>query len=474
MGITICNGKRVEGYDPNSGSNSEAAVAAHNAECHERTYEGAVLRLRERNGYDDSDFYALVWDEEQQRVREIQYATTRGWTYHNGASIDATHEVIAKAVAQMTEARFALVQEDYAQTPRKEYTARATVKGAAVEGVIAWVGKSRNRYIDIARYGIKVEGRKGYVFRDATDDDFEFDVPPVSEADMITWRSNCEHNVRAELAQAQAIADQRDPRPAAPAPGTIVDAQEEDETGMRLYAVGESFCEDGWAQQVAAAVVDESAAEYTVMGHRADGSKMPAREVTVFRALGMVARWVENDGAQVCHDGRGVVRIVREDGARLMLAPVRPQEAAQGPQEDAERPGVAEETQEAPTGAETAEGGAQEAQGAEERHDMVSGLPMGQMACLCGLTDVDALLGHWVATGVLPVVPLVEMSGVWRITGRGAEVYAEGATQAEAWADAARQGFERDYFHAITHLSMAELEALTAPQEAAVEGERVA
>lgn len=60
----------------------------------------------------------------------------------------------------MTEARFALVQEDYAQTPRKEYTARATVKGAAVEGVIAWVGKSRNRYIDIARYGIKVEGAR--------------------------------------------------------------------------------------------------------------------------------------------------------------------------------------------------------------------------------------------------------------------------------------------------------------------------
>jgi hypothetical protein len=363
MGITLCHFKTVEGYNPNSSSNSEAAVTAHDAECHERTYEGAVLRLRERNGYDDSDFYALVWDEEQQATREIQYATTRGWTYHNGASIDATREVIEKAVAHMTAVRFAGVQRDYAETPRKGYTARAVEKGAAVEGVIAWVGKSRNRYADIARYGIRVEGRKGLVFRDATDDDFAFDVEPVSEADMITWRANCERNVRAELAQALAIADQREPRPAAAAPGTVVDSEEEDETGMRLYAVGESFCEDGWAQQVAAAVVDESAVEYSVMGHRADGSKMPAREVTVFRALGMVARWVENDGAQVCHDGRGVVRIVREDGARLMLAPVRPVEAAQGPQEDAERPGTAVETREAPEGAQEAQEAARGAEG---------------------------------------------------------------------------------------------------------------
>lgn len=466
MGITICNGKRVEGYDANSSSNSEAAVAAHNAECHERTYEGAVLRLRERNGYDDSDFYALVWDEEQQATREIMYATTRGWTYHNGASIDATHDVIEKAVAYMTGARFTGVQRDYAETPRKGYTARAVEKGAAVEGVITWVGKSRNRYADIARYGIRVEGRRGLVFRDAVDDDFEFDVEPVSAEDMITWRANCERNVRAELGQAIALADKREPLPAAPAPGTIVDAQEADDAGMRLYAVGESFCEDGWAQQVAAAVVDEGAAEYRVMGNRADLSLMPDRVATVFRALGLVARWAENDGARILHNGAGTVRIEREDGARLYLVPVRPEEAAQGPQEDAERPGTAVETQEAPEGAETA---VEAQQGAGERHDMTTGED-GAPVCLCGLADVDALLGHWTATGVLPVVSVVERSGVW-VIGRGrAEVYATGATEAEAWEDAARQGFERDYFHGICELSMEEAEALTAPQEAA-EGE---
>lgn len=63
------------------------------------SYKGAVLDTRERNGYDDSDFYARVWDEESGTVKDIEYATTRGWTYGNSADIDATPEVVAKANA---------------------------------------------------------------------------------------------------------------------------------------------------------------------------------------------------------------------------------------------------------------------------------------------------------------------------------------------------------------------------------------
>lgn len=59
-------------------------------------YEGAVLADREYNGYDDSDFYAIVWDEEQQCCRRIEYATTR---YSSGGScrVDATEDIRAKA-----------------------------------------------------------------------------------------------------------------------------------------------------------------------------------------------------------------------------------------------------------------------------------------------------------------------------------------------------------------------------------------
>lgn len=61
------------------------------------TFEGCVLTTRERNMHDDSDFYAVVWDEKEQRLREVEYATTRFYTYDNYAKVDATEEVKQKA-----------------------------------------------------------------------------------------------------------------------------------------------------------------------------------------------------------------------------------------------------------------------------------------------------------------------------------------------------------------------------------------
>ncbi len=64
------------------------------------THKGLCLYEREMNGYDDSDFYMAVWNEEKQKVEEILFATTRGWTYPAFASYaDATPEVIKKAEA---------------------------------------------------------------------------------------------------------------------------------------------------------------------------------------------------------------------------------------------------------------------------------------------------------------------------------------------------------------------------------------
>ena len=75
-------------------------------DCHIRgpayiqtTYQGCVLETRERNYYDDSDFYALVWDESTQSIKEIEYGTTRAWTYFNSAKEDASPEILTKAFA---------------------------------------------------------------------------------------------------------------------------------------------------------------------------------------------------------------------------------------------------------------------------------------------------------------------------------------------------------------------------------------
>jgi ribosomal protein S12 len=65
----------------------------------ETSYVGRVVSLRERNGYDDSDFYATVWDDTTDSPKEIEYASTRGWTYPNGATVDAPEEIKAKYAA---------------------------------------------------------------------------------------------------------------------------------------------------------------------------------------------------------------------------------------------------------------------------------------------------------------------------------------------------------------------------------------
>lgn len=61
------------------------------------TYEGKVLQTWENNGYDDSDFVAAVWSDEKQAVTTVTYGTTRAWTYHNNAVVDATDDVRDKA-----------------------------------------------------------------------------------------------------------------------------------------------------------------------------------------------------------------------------------------------------------------------------------------------------------------------------------------------------------------------------------------
>jgi len=68
----------------------------------ELSYEGAVLATRERNGYHDSDFYAIVWDEAEGRLTSVLYDTTRGAS-GGSATVDATEEVIEKARAWVLE-----------------------------------------------------------------------------------------------------------------------------------------------------------------------------------------------------------------------------------------------------------------------------------------------------------------------------------------------------------------------------------
>lgn len=154
------------GYNPNQYSSDEGLNHLHAELAHETTYEGCVLRLGEHNWYDDSDFYALVWDEATRTVKKITYATTRGWTYHNGAKVDASDEVRAKAEAYETRRLIALFAEE-AQADKlkalKELKNGVEVKSLTTrgknKGVVGYVQKViKSNYGPGYVAGIQVEG----------------------------------------------------------------------------------------------------------------------------------------------------------------------------------------------------------------------------------------------------------------------------------------------------------------------------
>lgn len=55
-------------------------------------YVGEVVEVYERNGYDDSDFFAVAFHNGY--PIKIMYATTRGWSYANHAEVDAPPELM--------------------------------------------------------------------------------------------------------------------------------------------------------------------------------------------------------------------------------------------------------------------------------------------------------------------------------------------------------------------------------------------
>lgn len=144
---------------------------------HTVTYEGCVLADRERNYYDDSDFYAVVWDEEAQAVKEVEYATTRFPTYENYCSVDATDEVRAKAAAYNFSQIYPQLQASAIAAAKRIGIGKRVriVRGRKVpigtEGVIFWLGEvnyGHSRWTAQTKIGISPSGEKtGMIYTDA-------------------------------------------------------------------------------------------------------------------------------------------------------------------------------------------------------------------------------------------------------------------------------------------------------------------
>lgn len=124
------------------------------------SYEGCVLGWKERNGRDDSDWFALVWDAEKKCARWVEYATTRCAAPWYDPT-DATPEVRAEYDAWAEERRAEQAAKDQAMRdadPVKDKTV-TVVKGKhkGKTGVVFWRGKN----------GFRTYYRNGYNKPDA-------------------------------------------------------------------------------------------------------------------------------------------------------------------------------------------------------------------------------------------------------------------------------------------------------------------
>lgn len=136
-----------------SGLNVKRIDCNNDGKCIMWTYEthhGLCVSDREMNGSWDSDWYMLVWNPETQEPFEIEFASTRGWTYPCYASRpDATPEIMAAYRAwhdaKCERARLA-EEERRAKTPDRGKVVRV-VRGRKVpigtQGLCTWIGASK-------------------------------------------------------------------------------------------------------------------------------------------------------------------------------------------------------------------------------------------------------------------------------------------------------------------------------------------
>lgn len=134
-------------------------------------YVGCVLSTYERNGMNDSDWYAICWDREKQQVVEVEYDTTRAGG-GGRAEIDATPEVLREVYRwykrmgrQLFDARTNHEQAKKVQKGDAVKVVRGRKVPKGTQGQVFWVGTRYNQYsrTDEARVGIEVDGERMFL-----------------------------------------------------------------------------------------------------------------------------------------------------------------------------------------------------------------------------------------------------------------------------------------------------------------------
>lgn len=134
-------------------------------------YEGCVLRTYEKNGYDDSDWYAVCWDPEKKAVVDVMYDTTRAGG-GGSAVVDATDDVIRQAYRYYWSLGRSFFDTRSNPDSAKKIRVGDTVKvvrGRKVkkgsEGTVFWVGTRKNMYTYRIedRVGVEIDGDRFFL-----------------------------------------------------------------------------------------------------------------------------------------------------------------------------------------------------------------------------------------------------------------------------------------------------------------------
>lgn len=134
-------------------------------------YAGCVLRTYEKNGYDDSDWYAVCWDQEKKSVVDIKYDTTRAGG-GGSAVVDATDDVIRQAYRYYWSLGRSFFDTRSNPDEAKRIRVGDTVKvvrGRKIkkgsEGGVFWVGTRKNLYTyrNENRVGVEIDGERVFL-----------------------------------------------------------------------------------------------------------------------------------------------------------------------------------------------------------------------------------------------------------------------------------------------------------------------
>ena len=129
----------------------------------EEVFKGACLYEREMNGYHDSDFYMVCWDDEAGKPVERMVGTTR-FPYSVKAVVDASSEVVEKFEAYNK--RIAVAKENaIVRVGKMVKVVRGRKIPKGIVGKVFWVGVCK--FSGKLRAGVELEdGSKVFIAGD--------------------------------------------------------------------------------------------------------------------------------------------------------------------------------------------------------------------------------------------------------------------------------------------------------------------